>query len=942
MPVYYVNMACPAILQSGKICGRTPGVDYAHTGHCGLHQLNSYPLPSVAPRSIPSDSLTGRRESAMRTVQILSDLAKLQAPKVRMVEKLEKGRYGKMRPTAARKALIEMTRGKGFELIHPEMEKHIMVSGTDVDVWMGYGWLIGKKDGRNVRFPAVKRKCDLKNGNFVFTSETMFHEALEIDTPLPRILGSGTLANFVKAKIEGWLDETEDSDKATGIDYEDVVVYVTDKSTATGSSKDLERWTKSANLNSTAFFKLYYDSVTSASGSDGEVTSLLPLNQRQREAIVKAREADVTVISGPPGCGKSHTLVALAIDKLAAGETVLITTQNEHAQRAILEILDDVPEIPFLVFGNPDYDSLSSQIDRMRNQPPPQWGAEQLAFQEEEVSALKRSIVEALKMEEDVEKAIIHQGLFHLVDDIGIHLRDQTLDILKVEELLSSLTETEGFLGGWKAKQRGKTLRKMIGARKETSWEDITDAIEQVSSHRNMQRSVIRGGLDLQATWRQLELAQERLDLITAEMFSNRLREKSQSSDWEQLSRMKHSPTAASSDFLKVAPLWIGTLADIERVLPNVPGMFDTVILDEASQISQIDAAPALLRARKAVVIGDEKQLDHVSFVSHEAVQRAIESNPVDDEVAEKLNVRDSSIMDVASDHPITWLDEHFRSTPHIIDFSNKHFYNNSLKMMTAHPSNESSDAIDMQYVEGRRINEVNEVEISETIEALEVFRDAKEGSVGVVTPFRKQADAIREAALKAFSLQEIQDMDLRIGTVHGFQGSERDTMIVSLAVDSAAPSALRFIQDPHLFNVMVTRAKNRMHMITSIKREDLPSGLLRSYIDHSDGYTRSVDSGHTKRVWASTLEEMIAVSGCRVLSDYVTGDHVIDLVVGEGRNAIAVETAVHPEGPERHLERRQALEKAGWKVVEAFQSKWNLEEAEIAIKLMETAGYKR
>ncbi|MEZ5204399.1 MAG: AAA domain-containing protein [Acidimicrobiales bacterium] len=71
-------------------------------------------------------------------------------------------------------------------------------------------------------------------------------------------------------------------------------------------------------------------------------------------------------------------------------------------------------------------------------------------------------------------------------------------------------------------------------------------------------------------------------------------------------------------------PLWIGTLGDIEDLLPARAGSFDLVILDEAAHIDQPSAAPALLRSRRAVVVGDPRQLRHVSFLADAAIDLAM------------------------------------------------------------------------------------------------------------------------------------------------------------------------------------------------------------------------------------------------------------------------------------------------------------------------------
>ena len=78
----------------------------------------------------------------------------------------------------------------------------------------------------------------------------------------------------------------------------------------------------------------------------------------------------------------------------------------------------------------------------------------------------------------------------------------------------------------------------------------------------------------------------------------------------EQLSRLD------DDKLTRALPLWVGTLADVDDLLPPVPGLFDLVILDEASSIDQPLAATALLRGRRAVIAGDPRQLRQVSFVA--------------------------------------------------------------------------------------------------------------------------------------------------------------------------------------------------------------------------------------------------------------------------------------------------------------------------------------
>ena len=154
-----------------------------------------------------------------------------------------------------------------------------------------------------------------------------------------------------------------------------------------------------------------------------------------------------------------------------------------------------------------------------------------------------------------------------------------------------------------------------------------------------------------------------------------------------------------NSDALaEAAPLWLGTVAEIDDVLPQRAGMFDLVILDEASQIDQIASAGALLRARQAVVCGDPRQLRHVSFVSDSEVEAANERWMASRHA--RIDVRRNSTLDQAVPVGVVVnLDTHYRSVPHLIGFSATRFYEDRLTIATGTPINDHDDRIDVRTV---------------------------------------------------------------------------------------------------------------------------------------------------------------------------------------------------------------------------------------------------
>jgi hypothetical protein len=244
---------------------------------------------------------------------------------------------------------------------------------------------------------------------------------------------------------------------------------------------------------------------------------------------------------------------------------------------------------------------------------------------------------------------------------------------------------------------------------------------------------------------------------------------------------------------------------------------------------------------------------------------------------------------------------------------------------MTEHPSASQRDVIDVVRVVACRDESGVVAEEAELFMGLVADRAAAGlRSVGVVTPFRAQADAIERLVLDRFSPDEIEFLDLRIGTVHGFQGNERDHVFVSLAVDPSDLGPLCFVEEPNLCNVMVTRARTGLTLVLSIDPGELPEGLLRSYIRHAAaGPAGPTSSPRRGDGWSSAVATALRPFGPPMWEDYPVGGYRIDIVIGEGTAAIGVECGIHPEGVDAHMARHSALRRAGWEMMAAMESRY-------------------
>jgi hypothetical protein len=300
-----------------------------------------------------------------------------------------------------------------------------------------------------------------------------------------------------------------------------------------------------------------------------------------------------------------------------------------------------------------------------------------------------------------------------------------------------------------------------------------------------------------------------------------------------------------------------------------------------------------------------------------------------------QLDVGKVSAYDLACGAgPVIELTEHHRSVPHLIGFSAAKFYHGRVKPITTHPRNHEADAITVHRSSARDSKDgVVAAEVERSIELLSELVEAGSIGLAVISPFRPQADAIETAILKRFDLETIRRHRMRTGTVHAFQGSEADTVIIALGVaESDTAGRRRFAAGANLFNVMVTRARKHLHVVTAIGE---PDGLIGEFLLYADRPPRSPGNGGSVGKWTAKLADALEGAEVTVRQAYPVGNWTVDLVVGEDERAIGVIAEPHPKGPEAHVARHRALRRAGWRIVETFPSAYEDDPSRAAIDVL-------
>ncbi|GLY51171.1 AAA domain-containing protein [Lentzea sp. NBRC 102530] len=701
-------------------------------------------------------------------------------------------------------------------------------------------------------------------------------------------------------------------------------------------------WSGKKGLDGTAFAALY-GAVSEPDEHDEPISSALPLSHSQLRAVEHSRRARITVVGGPPGAGKTHTLAALALDAVAAGKSVLLASRTRNAADVLGAALRRAGGPVPVLFGDSELrqemarelsDGLTATSDPGKLADLDQRRARAAAA----VARIERTADATLTDERLAAEARRHQALMPGHRTVAPRAFEADVDFVQLHGLLTPRT---GFLSGLRTSWAVGRARKLTGAG-EVSTADLVAAVEAAEQSAAAVRVATVGTTfgELRPLLAESDAQSRAATAAWLKEFSVSRRGAGARRAVAALAKALRSGRAArrrglaeidSADLAAALPLWVGTLADVEDILPPVPGMFDLVIIDEASHVDQPLAAPTLLRGRSAVIGGDPRQLRHVSFVSDQAVQAAVDAEGTQ-ALRDRLDVPKVSLFDAgAATAGVHWLDEHHRCAPHLIGFAATRFYDGRIALLTTHPSIADVDCIDTERVPGERTTKgANQAEVEAVLAHVRKRIAAGVRSIGVVTPFRAQADAVEEALLSELSLDEITTGGVRAGTVHGVQGSEFDEVVISLAAD-AKPGAWRFVNDRNLLAVLTTRARRQVHVITSVAE---PPGLVGEYLRHADVAPTETAGEEPGDAWTASLARELRTAGLTVRTGYPVGRWRVDLVVGEKEDAVAVETRPHPAGVQAHLARWRALGHAGWRVHDAFGSRFGDDPARAAVEL--------
>ena len=714
----------------------------------------------------------------------------------------------------------------------------------------------------------------------------------------------------------------------------------------------------------------------------------LSLSDSQEDVIKNLEDNTILSVYGPPGTGKSQTIVNLICHLISNGKTVLVASRMDKATDVVANRLNDFGA-PFLALraGRANYqrqlsfdlqDLIANKVDLDTN------FEGSILVDVEDMQKLVSTIrdkenkcEEIIKLEEQWQKIIKEhdlkaQQLGELQFLNGKYTMQEIENINNAIINLEKNTEKTGFISNLTTNFANHQLKKII---QNNNFKPDFENLEKLkielelarlaTQARYIETQIFKIG-NIHVLLEEIKILKAKQRTLAIDILKNKRRNSLKNLLRDQVKRQRlivHTKALTTrkknlqnrlledEDFrplLDAFPCWSVTTFAVSDSLPLKPALFDVAIIDEASQCDIASCIPILFRCKKAVIVGDDKQLSHLSFLEKSKEQSFMSQYEIPDKYQLMWRFRTNSMFDLAnyySTKPVL-LDEHFRSFAPIIGFSNKEFYGDRIRIMS---QCNRRDVVELVQVHDGKVDvEItrNMPEAEAIVERLQEIinedeRTRKDGqepvSVGIISPFRGQVELLKKAVAQVFSESVLKRHKIEIGTAHTFQGDERDIIMISWAVaNNSFNQSLTFLQIPNLFNVAITRARKKQIIFLSKDPKTLPSGLLKDYIEFVQDYIErnklSVEMKIDENVYKNAFEKEVAgglrAEGFEVVAGRTVAGLSADLTVVDPTGRAIILECDGVEDNERcnktQIKKQTLLERSGAKVERISYREWH------------------
>ena len=774
--------------------------------------------------------------------------------------------------------------------------------------------------------------------------------------------------------------------------------------------------------------------VTLDFGQNSEpLIEILAMNSEQRQAVAQALTRQTTVITGPPGTGKSQVVTNLLANAAWRDQRVLFASKNNKAVDVVEERINNIGPRPVLLrLGSSQYQTRLAEylISLLGTSVSADDEALFATLQSEETQLKKKLDTIAYSQHDFITRQNTLAKSERDIAPIREQLTSETLAVLRnadsddldlltdsvhnlefainnatkhnqpilarlawfllesprMQALAEALDETSAYFSAlhidaatdkyplrprslpYIAKSVPALLDKIALARTLLTYFDNQKTVDGYDSLESLALEHARVTAKLADTavkqWNAwLKLGPSRLtpkDRQTLQKYLSLLKMVLDTGPEGTLSgQIRQQYQTLLSEISDMLPCWAVTSLSAKGKVPFEAGFFDLVIFDEGSQCDIASALPLLYRAKRVAVIGDPKQLTHVSSLPKWQDQKLMERYSLLD--YSEWGYSYNSLFDLAAGRAvresIVELKDHHRSHSDIIGFSNRFFYEQRLRVATRHDSlNAPKNEPNVKWVHVPGIvtkpksgSAENELEAKELVKVLKkLMSSGYSGTIGVVTPFRAQAVLIRRLISREAGLTDLlSGHNFLTDTVHKFQGDERDIMLFSPVVsDGITENAVSFLRkEGNLFNVAITRARAALWVVGNInyaiscdidylrkfaeytQKLKTPDLVPRASINLGPVYP-NVNSDPEPSLFEKRMYEVLYAEGIRGTPKLPIEKYVVGLAIKSGDSLLAVEVESGADGLDWDLDmvrrdqlRTQRLYELGWDVIRFWPS---------------------
>lgn len=755
-----------------------------------------------------------------------------------------------------------------------------------------------------------------------------------------------------------------------------------------------------------------------------ELLEVLSLNTEQDKSIRHALHAPLTIVTGPPGTGKSQVVANLIVNLAHKGKNAIFSSKNNKAVDVVEQRTNALGERPIMLRlgGRRDFAQIAEYLRRLLYAPQPT-PAQQQEFNNakkqyelllsEKSGVLKQQLgaIDACNHLTRVERQIAGvkdrwTGWQDFCSDITERSFARQLEELKrnwdasqkekqslwtkliwwfvkkerIQIFEKSLAAYNTLLGGIKRQEleRASFDEDVLSEqevelkeyRKLCDYKAKLDKYKGSPSFENLDKKLSNIKIQLSAAAKRLwnkwlvTCAPRIPDGYRSQIASFLANVELNNGDMAN-SQLAYDYKRIESMLTRLMPICAVTSLSARGRLPFSAGCYDLVIIDEASQCDIASIIPLLFRAKRAVIIGDPNQLKHITTMTRQQDKELVAKHGIDALWSYCVHSLFDLAIAVGHRDDLIHLRDHHRSHTSIIDFSNREFYNGLLRVATDYsklkfPYSPDKSVV-WKNVAGETIrpqagSAFNQMEIDAVIEQLrELMNSNYAGTIGVVTPFKRQAELITYYLRERYSKlhdELVKNHDFISATAHKFQGDERDVIIFSPVVSNGAPQGtLNFLgSTPNLFNVAITRARASL-IILGNKTFCQNSNIhyLAHFADYTDSlYSNSVftnkampqlereypdvDTMEFVSDWEKNLYTALFGKGIHTRPQYTIDKYRIDLAFIENDNKLAIEVGEDEEYNSEqsyaiHMRNARLIE-MGWDVIRfmPYQVKDDLE----------------